>query len=167
VMSITRDDLAENQSGRISERQKTKLNAEKRYKLAFLALGIIATVGVVGYVIARLVMLLVTGGMGQVFSSSEIMVLAMLVIFAPIEYRLLRGFWRFSQDVSEGQVESVQGLAVVKSGASSASKLFIHDVQYNVSQKTILLIKHLEPHILHYLPRSKAVLSIEVVEKDT
>ena len=74
-----------------------------------------------------------------------------------------RQIWTLRREINEGHVQSVQGLAVVQT--QQGFSITVNDMTLYAPLEAILRIKHLEPHIIYYLPRSKVVVSVEVIEE--
>jgi hypothetical protein len=71
------------------------------------------------------------------------------------------------QDLEDGIAKSVQGLALVDPGYRRVqATITVNEFKFKAPRDAILRVKHLEPHIFYYLPRSKIILSVEVVEQD-
>lgn len=72
---------------------------------------------------------------------------------------------RLKKSIQSDGIKSVQGIAIVDIGDNRRKpQLTINDYHFVLSRRAILRIKHLEPHIVYFLPRSKIIVSVEVVE---
>lgn len=76
---------------------------------------------------------------------------------------------RLKKDLAKGEVRTVQGIAVVNVNYAKNtynSYLEIGDLKLKASPKILLRVRHLEPYIVHYLPESKVVLSMQYIDED-
>lgn len=154
ALNITEDDIAANREGRITSTQQQKLKKRGRIRLMFIVLGAIFLLVLGIYTVNVFLREGITGNSIPPAMSFGIGLLIELIVIWVVG--------KFGNDVKEGHVEAIQGLAVVKSGETYS--LSVNNIRFNAPQKAIIRIKHLEPHIVYYLPRSKVVLSVEVVE---
>lgn len=69
-----------------------------------------------------------------------------------------------NSDFNVGKVEAVQGIAVIDADSRGKQVVMIGSLQLKAKRDALLRIKHLEPHIVYFLPRSKIIVSVEVVE---
>ncbi|MDQ7027116.1 MAG: hypothetical protein Q9P01_21880 [Anaerolineae bacterium] len=154
ALNITEDDITANREGRITPEQKLNLQKRVRRRIIFIVLGAIFLLVLGIYTVNVFLREGVTGNSIPPALTFTVGLLIELIVVMIVG--------RFGNDVKDGHVEAMQGLAVVKSGETYS--LSVNNIRFNAPQKAIIRIKHLEPHIIYYLPRSKVVLSVEVME---
>ena len=153
ALNITEDDIIANRNGQLlPEHRKTILKREK-HRNPFVGCGALVILG--------MLFLAVIGFRDEGITGCISVTLVIIMLLA-VEVPEARKLIQFRQDMQAGVVESLQGLAVVEAGRGYS--LSMNDIRFEAPQQVMLRIKHLEPHIFHYLPKSKIIVSVEVVE---
>jgi hypothetical protein len=159
ALDVTEDDILANRNGQLLPEHKQKIFKRESRRLVPIGCGTLTILGLIFLVI----MVIRNEGADDGFILlCEIIGLALMMISLG-GFQAIRKLIQFRQDMQAGIVESIQGLAVVEAGRGYS--LSMNDVRFEAPQQAILRIKHLEPHIIHYLPRSKIVVSVETVEE--
>jgi hypothetical protein len=153
-------DLEANREGRVGEsryRAIVKQRQSQGTSGEFL--------GAISIIIA--ILILFWGGT-RIFTDTSLSALVFSIVGVSF-FSVVGGILILSKDTSskrkvspeELAVESVQGIVVLDElkGGFSIGSLF-----FKVERHALLRIKHLEPHIVYFLPRSKIIVSVEVVE---
>lgn len=76
-------------------------------------------------------------------------------------YFITRSLFR---DVNQGEVVTIQGLAIVDNNPKSPS-LTVNNVNLRLNRKALITLKHMEPYVFHCLPKSKVVVSVEAMQR--
>jgi hypothetical protein len=158
-MNFTAKDLAMNQMGKLSERQKQYIYWLEQYRwtrpLILCAILGLLLLGDAGYISASLMLYdKNTVPQGAILAT---VVLLMLIIWGSFETITS---YRDVQHKLHSYVEGVQGIAIV----DMRGFLQVGNETFFLPYEILLRIKHLEPHVVYYLPRWKQILSIEVFE---
>lgn len=168
AFNFNEDDLEANREGRISNTHGQKIleRERKQWQYPMYSGCFIALLPMIGMaIIVSPVLLLSLNAHIKDFAP-------LALVFAPIAFiglnMLHHGYLKrksIKSDIDLKQVEALQGIAVVDIGERERKpKLTISDYQFDVPRNALLRIKHLEPHIVYFLPRSKIIVSVEVVE---
>lgn len=165
VFGFTQSDLETNREGRLTkfQAQKVMKRESNRWKVPMFAGLFIVLLPMICLISPVFILSLPVRSNGLV---------PLTLLFSPIVFAGLvffrQGFFRrqhIKSDINLGRVEAVQGIAIVDiSDRNHTPKLTIQNHHFAVSRNALLRIKHLEPHIVYFLPRSKIIVSVEVVE---
>lgn len=160
ALDITPDDLEANDAGYITDNQRETVVKRQRYeRMPFFALWIVFSL-----------MPLFFLGIGLATGSDDMQVLLILSAFFFAIGQAMGGVnvWlqsRLNNELGENNVKTVQGIAVVNIG-DSTSVLEIGGMKLKASADVLRRVEHLEPYVVHYLPNSKVVLSMQPVDED-
>jgi hypothetical protein len=168
AFDFTMRDLAANREGTITETHKRAVlrREQQRWMLyIYLLLGCIF-LSLLFWGIAQnnpdggFVMSYIYVGAVYVF---PLIALALLPFF-------LWGFFvrhRIGNELKREQVAVLQGIAVVDTSYERRQygDVTVNNTKLNAKRDAVLRIKHLEPHIIYYLPRTKVILSVEAIEQ--
>ena len=159
VMNFTAKDLAMNQMGKLSDRQKQHIYwLEQRRWTRPLILSVILgllLLGAIGYVVTSLMLYdKDTIPQGAILATVVLLMLITWGIFETL------ASYRDVQHKILSDVAGVQGVAIV----DMRGFLKIGNETFFLPYDTLLRIKHLQPHVVYYLPHWKQILSIEVFE---
>ena len=158
-LNFTAKDLAMNQMGKLSERQKQHIYWLEQYRwtrplILSAILGLLLLTDA-GYISASLMLYdKDTIPQGAMLAIIVLLMLIMWGIFETV------ASYRDVQHKILSDVTGVQGIAIV----DMRGFLQIGNETFFLPHETLLRIKHLEPHVVYYLPRWKQILSIEVFE---
>lgn len=160
ALNITPDDLAANNDGYISDHQREALSEPmagshgNHYAVGFLLMMIALGILVVG------------GGLSLLFSSPTdgytILIGTGILLGVSIFIIFLGRRKRYAliDELERNEFATMQGIAIVQLD-DNTSKFEINDVMFKPDRDIVLRIKHLEPYLIHYLPESKTILSME------
>lgn len=73
---------------------------------------------------------------------------------------------KVKEALANNRFETVQGIAVVNV-TWEESHLEINGLKLKASPDVLRRVKHLDPYIIHYLPGSKVILSMQHIEEDS
>lgn len=155
-LNITEEDIAVNRLGQISMMQREKILLQHKEKVIILALS------AVGLLVLAIYTFTVFADEGKTNYSTTLAIL--FGIGLVIEMIVMVVVGKLGRDVKEGLVETVQGLAIVTSNRQKIYSLSVNDIRFKMPQAAILYIKHLEPHVIYYLPKTKMIVAVEVME---
>jgi hypothetical protein len=152
-------DLEANREGRFTEEHRLKVsNRESTRGIGLVLVGIIAGIMWTAWFLAALSS-----------PNTELYMYLVLIIFIGLSCTLVAaGYVENSITHSEidfSRVEAVQGIAVIDAELRGKQVVKIGSLQFKANRDALLRIKHLEPHIVYFLPRSKIIVSVEVVEE--
>ncbi|GAB5492573.1 MAG: hypothetical protein Phog2KO_27880 [Phototrophicaceae bacterium] len=159
ALEISVDDLMANDEGYITEAQRESLPKRQGYQLlpykimggAFAGFALIFPV---------LFMLIDDAPPEMLFMSLFFLAIASIAGgFGLYQQR------RLKNDLASNEFQTVQGIAVVNIGENEAH-LEINGLKLNASPDVLRRIRHLDPYIVHYLPNSKVILSMENLSDD-
>jgi hypothetical protein len=163
ALGFNEQDLALNRKGRMSERQKERASQRERINskslfaftvfcicLAFISFSIFIVVA-------------------SKFAPETVSILPipflMSIIGLWITWDLMRDYRAMKSDFQNGKLKSIEGLAIVDIGhRNKEASLTINGMRFHPNRNTLLRIKQLEPHIVYYVPKSKVVVAVEVLE---
>jgi Zn-dependent protease with chaperone function len=166
VFDFTWHDLAANREGRITEVQKKKVMRLQgsvwnpmMWIFSFMLIMLFAFVFWISLSSYLSFIELINTGIYVPFS-----IIGLLIsVFIVAAWYSKQKIWR---DLQTEIVETIQGIAIVETDPRGlAGSITIHDVRMQARRECILRIKHLEPHVIHYLPNSKVIVSVEVMEQ--
>lgn len=160
ALNITPEDLAANNDGYISDHQREALTeigvgSHGRYTLSGCFLGLLS------------LPFFVLAGIFAFLSAPTPDVYLMLVmagIFFSLAFLLTRigrhKRFALAKDLERNEFSTMQGIAIVKIDENN-STVEINDIVFDPDKDVLFRIKHLEPYLIHYLPKTKTILSME------
>ncbi|MGB7340699.1 MAG: hypothetical protein WBC91_17505, partial [Phototrophicaceae bacterium] len=162
VLDITHDDLHANDNGTITPAQQASVLKRQGYQLktptifatVFAMLGILMTLGIFFEQRAE----------GDVSVIGVIAVLSFFLAAAAIP--ALFAFWKrqsLKNELASNQVATTQGIAVVSIGENT-SMLEMNGMKLNAPVAVLRRIKHLDRYVVHYLPKTNVILSMEHID---
>lgn len=158
VFDFAESDLAKNRVGKLANYQGRRVIDRERWYcnepiIPGLGFGFFASLGIAA--------LMKDAPMDEVLIFLVLTLGMSLGLFAQSANRWF-SIW---SDVNRGEVSSTRGIVTVDIGdRRHKPKLSIGSLQLKANRNALLRIKHLEPHIVYFLPRSKIIVSVEVVE---
>jgi hypothetical protein len=172
AFDFTMRDLAANREGTITESHKKALLKRERRRLLFFTRAVLIPVAVAIPILIIVVWLMFKVPLQEVlFSTSTLLWLGFLGVFTLpfMPFILWEWFSRYRvvSELNKEQIKRVQGLAVIDVSNEQLpyADVTINNIKMSAIRDAVLRIKHLEPHIVYYLPRSKIVVSVETVEE--
>lgn len=165
ALDITHDDLLANDNGVISPAQKETLAKRQNYQWKqYNVVGIVMML--FAFIVPTIALISSEGNLDR---DGVIGISLMLTIFIGIGLSSLGyGFWKRQQlnaDLKNNQVTTTQGIAVVNI-TENASILEINGMELNAPEDVLRRIKHLDAYLVHYLPNTKTILSMEHIDDD-
>lgn len=159
VLDVTPDDLMANDQGIITEAQRQTFVANQQYRWKQSQQVLIP------FSLAALVMIvfsfLIPDGVGLSILGS---IFAVLGAVAYLDIARKKGL--IANELSRNQLETVQGVAVVNR-TETTSLLEINGLKLHTSPDVLNRVRHLEPYVVHYLPQSNLILSMEHIAEDS
>lgn len=159
IMNITWDDIRVNEQGVISNHQRNTRGervAVANESRLFFVMGLVFSLTAVGIFI-------LTHTMPSV-DDDRFVGITLPIIFGLIGLSCLLGFYMIIRavrlDFRGNRVEQVAGLAIVTITDDSAM-LKVNDETFSAHREVLERIKHMEPYVIYYLPRTKNVMSIQ------
>ncbi len=158
AFNISVDDLIANDGGYITDEQCENVPQRQAYQwkeyrnIALVLLLFNLAVPIItffNFEEAPLVALLIS-----------IFLLSLASIFGTISFMRFR---KIKKDLAKGTLRTAQGLAVVNLGGSQ-SYLEINGEKLHASPDVLRRVQHLKPYVIHYLPNSKVILSMERID---
>ena len=73
---------------------------------------------------------------------------------------------RVKEELVKNRFETTQGIAVVNV-TEHQSHLEINGLKLNASPDVLRRVRHLDPYVIHYLPESKVILSMEHIPDES
>lgn len=159
-LGISMDDLIANDEGYITEEHQESVLKGQGYQLQQYAIlsGIFTLMSVIfsGIALANPDKLLPLLFMGLFF---------LTVGLSAGGLRLYQGR-KVKAELANNRFETVQGIAVVNVSWEEAY-LEINGLKLNASPDVLRRVQHLQPYIIHYLPGSKVILSMQHIEENS
>lgn len=159
ALDISAEDLLANDEGYITDEQRESV--PKRQSYAFTQYKVLAGVFSSIALIFPVIVFLADDVPAEILFIS-LFFLAMATFFGGVG---LYQYRRLKNDLASGSFQTVQGIAVVNVGESEAN-LEINGMKLNASPDVLRRVRHLEPYIIHYLPNSKVILSMEHIDNE-
>lgn len=159
TLHFTADDLAANREGRLSDRQRTQLEAVRRRG------ALLGGLFVVVFDLAAAALLFLALANSSVILNA--LGVATVVCSAFLVGILVRNWQRVSADMQDDAVETLQGTLeriVKKTGRANVFVLRIGGQDIAVSEAVFRSFLHQTPYVLYRSPRSKVLLSAEQIE---
>lgn len=161
VLKFSETDLALNREGRLSIEQMRDLKSRETIRgNALILAGVIAGIlWLCWFVVA----LLRPDTPVHVY-----MLFIMFIGFSGIS--VIVGYFQNAElnaEIARGQVESIEGVALVNTESRLQGSIKIDDFPLKINRQALQYVKHLEPHIVYFLPRSKIIVSVEVLGSST
>jgi len=160
ALDITMDDLIANDEGIITpQQQETTLKKQAylwlKYDVSAFLLGATGMIYSVGnLLLTRSILASLT---------PVVLFLIMATGFYMMGLRLQK---RIKADLSKNVLQTTQGILVINNQEGN-SYLEINDMKLFTSPDVLRRIQHLQPYIVHYLPDSKVILSMEEISNDS
>jgi hypothetical protein len=156
ALNITPDDIRANENGHITDGQRDRLRQHRQKRERFYAgLALAVTVAVTFWLTV----------FGFLFGLAEnITLLALITLLVAGGLAGVAWFAKRQQLIQQttaDQVESVQGIVVAN---TENNRLEINGLRLRASADVLRRVRHLEPYVVHYLPGSKIVLSMEYID---
>ncbi|GAB5492572.1 MAG: hypothetical protein Phog2KO_27870 [Phototrophicaceae bacterium] len=158
ALEISVDDLIANHEGYITEAQRVSLPKRQGYLwrpyrvtcggCAFL--GLIFPIMFLGSIMPFVIIIF------SLFS---------FAIAAFFGYSGLHQYSLMLIELTSNNFKTIQGIVVVYIGANGGY-LEINGLKFNASHDVLHRIRHLEPYIIHYLSKTKIILSMEHIVDD-
>jgi len=160
VLDIVPDDLIANDEGYISERQQESVLKRQAYQWqGFFVVSIL--LGLFG---------LLFGGFAAFNTDKLLPLLAMTGFFLLIATFLGVASALYRQKVKgelqKNRFETTQGIAIVNV-TEHQSQLEINGLKLDASPDVLRRVQHLQPYLIHYLPESKVILSMEHITESS
>ncbi|MDQ7025756.1 MAG: hypothetical protein Q9P01_07775 [Anaerolineae bacterium] len=158
VLSFTAQDLAMNQMGRLSERQKSIIRWQEQQRwmqplMISVVLGLLVTTLTSYFVLTVMIQDMESAAKWPAVLS---IILGLLLLWSLAE--TIINFHDLDQKL-HSDVNAVQGIVTVDMQGLG----HVGTETFNLSYEAMLRINPLEPHIVYYLPKWNQVLSIEVL----
>lgn len=157
-------DLKANQSGKLSQRQIQLYMLKQISPLIFgTIISFLLTVPIILIILWVNPKNLVAGFVLFAIYSPSIA----LGITVSFRLRRIRRQSFIRNEMNYRRVARVQGLTIVDISNSSRSyygKLKVNNCIFRLQHEELLCVKHLEPHIVYYLPKSKIIVSVEAMQ---
>jgi len=152
-------DLHANREGRITKSQASKIiQRDARYLQQSIAgLVVVFLISVFVILIDGVVNARDAGFMGEIVSPVLVFSGLMLPIF------LLRLAYMQSQVHSSRQIAMIQGIIVLDT-SPQRTMVKIGRVKLHAHRDALLTLKHMTPYVMHYLPESKIIVSVEAMQ---
>ncbi len=150
-------DLHANREGYITKSQRTKIlrrdtGALVRILSMFIVLAFLAMMG-----------LLIDFIVSTRFGITDA-VLIYLLAFSGLITIITFPYWLYMTYALRGaRVESVQGIIVLDTSPQRAM-VKIGRLKLRAHRDALLTLKHMSPYVIHYLPKSKIIVSVETIE---
>ncbi|MGB7340700.1 MAG: hypothetical protein WBC91_17510 [Phototrophicaceae bacterium] len=165
ALDITHDDLRANDNGVISPEQRESLVKRQNYQWKeYNVIGIAMTL--FGLIVPTIAFFSSEGNLDRdaVIGISVLVSIFMLIGVTSLGYGFLKR-QQLQTDLNNKQVATTQGIAVVNI-SDEESILEINGMKLNASQDVLRRIKHLDAYVIHYLPNTKTILSMEHIDND-
>ncbi|MEL6307509.1 MAG: hypothetical protein AAFR81_07910 [Chloroflexota bacterium] len=160
ALNITPEDLAANNNGYITDHQREMLSDPNAGSHGnYYAVGCLTSLIGLGF--------LVVGGVFAFLSAPVTdlyLMLVMMGIFLSISVFTIvigrRKRYALIDELERSAFSTMQGVAIVKLDENN-STVEINDIVFDPDKDVLFRIKHLEPYLVHYLPKTKTILSME------
>jgi hypothetical protein len=165
ALDITHDDLRANDNGVISPEQRESLVKRQNYQWKeYNVIGIAMTL--FGLIVPTIAFFASEGNLDRdaVIGISVLVSIFMLIGVTSLGYGFLKR-QQLQIDLKNNLVATTQGIAVVNI-SDEESILEINGMKLNASQDVLRRIKHLDAYVIHYLPNTKTILSMEHIDND-
>lgn len=159
VLEITPDDIEANDAGYISQHQREMIVQRESIQRRQYFVGAIVVAAVAVFLMGL-----------SIPEPEDIRLLFSLagLLFVVSAALGVVGFGKQKQlerELGNNDIATLQGIAVVNI-SDTTSVLEINGEQLKASPDILRRIKHLEPYVVHYLPKSKAILSMQPLDED-
>ena len=159
VLDITPEDIAANDAGYISEHQREVVNQReghqrRQYILAGIVMALIAVV--------FMGVSLIDPDDVQVWILLSSLMLSLSLFLGGFGFVMRQ---QLQNELNKGKVATVQGIAVVVL-EEDKQHLEINGQKLKANPDVLRRVKHLDPYVIHYLPNSKTILSMQPLSED-
>lgn len=167
ALGITDDDLAANEAGQVTQRQREVVEEYDFYqKIGQLFMG--GIFGIIG-VIALIAAMLELTRPGELGADLGFMLFG--AIFVVIAFGMIRSRSHkrhtIAMDVLENRVGTMQGIAVVtQRDDNTPGYLEVNDQRFEVGDEVLKRIRHLEPYLIYFLQESKVVIAMQHMDSE-
>ncbi len=163
ALDITPEDIDANDAGYISDHQRATVVRRQWYRWwpFLIPTAIFAVMPIIFMVIAATE---AEAMLPMVFTS-----LGFWIAAAGFGGAIWWQWLQLQKDLRKNEVHTVQGIAVVnvnRTSNSSISHLEIGGLKLKASPDVLLRVRHLDPYVVHYLPESKVILSMQHIDED-
>lgn len=159
ALDISVDDLIANDDGYISDAQRESVPKRQSYQWLQYKI-LVGAFSSIALIFPILVFLL--DDIEPAILLLSLFFISLATFFGSVGIYQYR---RLKKDLEANTFPTVQGIAVVNIGESE-SYLEINGMKLNASPDVLRRVRHLEPYIIHYLPNSKVILSMEHIDDE-
>ena len=157
ALEISVDDLIANDEGYITEAQRTSLPKREAYQW----IGQLIISSIIGSVLLFILLPMILTAMREIHPATLSNVTFLFLVTVFIAWHGFISYNRLKNDLLANKLHTVQGIAVINKG-----RLEINGLKLNASPDVLSRVLNLAPYIVHYLPNSKVILSMEHISDD-
>lgn len=163
ALDIAPEDVEANDAGYITEHQRSKVMRGQWYRWwPYL-------IPTVMFTVMPILFLVIAAAEAEAAFPMTLLSLIFLATAAAFGGVIGWQWNNLRRDLAQNEIKTVQGIAVVSISQPSngaTSFLEINGLRLKASPRVLLRVRHLDPYVVHYLPDSKVILSMQHIDED-